>query len=72
MRDSTVAALLADWTYRVAVPNFFENGGEGFTVFREGSNRSIGPMDIDAIVEYISSQTQAIEISEERRITRIS
>jgi 5'-nucleotidase len=35
------------------VNSFLAGGGDGFTVLRDGTNRAVGPVDLDALVEYI-------------------
>lgn len=42
-------------TYSVTVNNFLATGGDGFTVFKEGTNQVTGPIDLDAMIEYIQS-----------------
>ena len=39
-------------TYRVTVNNFLADGGDGFTVLREGTNRLGGAVDLDALEAY--------------------
>ena len=39
-------------TYRVAMNNFLASGGDGFTVFNEGTDQLGGEIDIDAAVNY--------------------
>lgn len=51
--------------YRVATNNFLADGGDGFTVFRDGANRISGVLDadgqvvddLDALVNYISANS---------------
>jgi 5'-nucleotidase len=40
-------------TYRVTVNNFLADGGDGFTVFRNGTNRYVGEIDSDAFARYV-------------------
>ena len=42
-------------TYTVTVNSFLAGGGDGFTVLREGTNRVVGPVDLDALVEYVEA-----------------
>lgn len=39
-------------TYRVAMNSFLATGGDGFTVFRNGTNPVTGPVDVDTAVAY--------------------
>ena len=40
-------------TYRVTVNNFLAGGGDGFSVFAEGTDLQGGPIDLDAFVEHL-------------------
>ena len=42
-------------TYRVTMNNFLAAGGDGFTVFNQGTNALGGAQDIDALVAYFNS-----------------
>lgn len=42
-------------TYRVTVNNFLADGGDGYTVFRDGTNRYVGEIDLDAFARYVES-----------------
>ena len=44
-----------DATYRVTVNSFLADGGDGFTVLREGTERTGGEIDLDALIAYFSS-----------------
>ena len=46
-------AIEPDQAYRVTVNNFLGDGGDGFRVLREGTDRVGGPVDIDALTEYL-------------------
>jgi 5'-nucleotidase len=41
--------------FRVTMNNFLAFGGDGFTVFNEGTNALGGAVDIDALVEYFEA-----------------
>jgi len=43
----------ASVTYTVTVNSFLAGGGDGFTVLRDGTNRVVGLVDLDALVEYV-------------------
>lgn len=43
-----------DATYRVTVNSFLADGGDGFTVLKEGTERTGGEIDLDALIEYFS------------------
>ena len=42
-------------TYRVTVNSFLAGGGDGFTLLREGTERTGGMIDLDALVAYFST-----------------
>ena len=42
-------------SYRVTMNNFLASGGDGFTVFNQGTNALGGAQDIDALVAYFGS-----------------
>ena len=43
-------------TYRVSINNFLAGGGDGFTVFTQGTDLQGGPIDLDALVTYFANQ----------------
>ena len=46
--------LDVDAPYRVTVNSFLADGGDGFTVLTEGSDRLGGPVDLDAFEDYLA------------------
>jgi 5'-nucleotidase len=40
--------------YRVATNSFLAAGGDGFTVFGQGTDREVGPVDLDALQTYFA------------------
>jgi 5'-nucleotidase len=44
--------------YRVTVSSFLADGGDGFSVFRDATERTPGPIDIDAFVAYLEKSTE--------------
>ncbi|MGY2703080.1 bifunctional metallophosphatase/5'-nucleotidase [Nocardioides sp. HB32] len=42
-------------TYRVVSNNFVSDGGDGFTVFRDGTNKYFGGLDIDSLRMYLEA-----------------
>lgn len=41
-------------TYRVTVNDFLAGGGDGFTAFQDGTDRLVGPRDIDALTAFLA------------------
>jgi 5'-nucleotidase len=39
--------------YRVTMNSFLAGGGDGFAVFKDGTDRLSGGFDLDALVEYL-------------------
>ncbi len=50
-------AIRPDLEYRVAANSFVAGGAEGFTIFRDGRDRQISVLDLDAVVEYLSAKS---------------
>jgi 5'-nucleotidase len=44
-------------SYRVTVNNFLADGGDGFTVFTQGTNRLTGVTDLEALVAYFAAHS---------------
>lgn len=41
-------------TYRVTVSDFLSNGGDGFSVFKDGTDPAVGPTDLEAFMAWLS------------------
>jgi 5'-nucleotidase len=72
IRDGAGALLDPAALYRVTVNSFIAAGGDNFSVLVEGTNRVIGQVDLDALVNYVESLPQPIQAGIEGRITRIN
>ncbi len=57
-------------SYRVAMNNFLASGGDGFSVFNEGTNQLGGEIDIDAAVNYFMHNSP-VAPGPQNRITRV-
>ena len=66
--DAKGNQLNPEQIYSVAVNNFVATGGDGFTVFKEGTNVVTGPTDLDAMVEYIKNYEGSISAPELDRV----
>ena len=53
--------------YRVTVNNYLADGGDGFDVLTEGDNRVLGPIDLEAAVDYFSKNAP-VEAPDDDRI----
>ncbi len=71
--DGATQALPNDETaYSVAVNSFLAGGGDNFTVLTEGTNRAVGPVDLDALVEYVEQLPQPFDADIEGRIAIVT
>jgi 5'-nucleotidase len=57
-------------SYRVAMNNFLADGGDGFSVFREGTDQLGGEIDLDALVHYFMDKSP-VPPGPQDRITRL-
>jgi 5'-nucleotidase len=56
--------------YTVSMADFLADGGDGYTTFREGTNITNGPIDVDALVAYTASLPQPVNVTTDGRIRR--
>jgi 5'-nucleotidase len=56
-------------TYTVTVNNFMADGGDEYFVLKEGKNRTVGPVDIDAFVNYVKTLSNPITYDIQNRIS---
>jgi 5'-nucleotidase len=54
------------------VNSFLADGGDNFTVLRNGTSRVGGPVDLDALIDYIKAVPQPFSAAVEARIQRIN
>lgn len=73
--DKVVSLTLPDGTpidmnksYTVTANAFLAEGGDGYTVFKEGTDPVQGPIDLEATVNYVEKQPQPISQSIDGRI----
>jgi len=57
-------------SYRVAMNNFLASGGDGFSVFNEGTDPLGGEIDLDALVNYFEHNSP-VGPGPQNRITRV-
>ncbi|MGB5097945.1 MAG: 5'-nucleotidase, partial [Porticoccaceae bacterium] len=55
--------------YSLTVNSFMTGGGDNFTVLTQGTERTVGPVDLDALVNYVEGLTQPFSAAIEGRIT---
>jgi 5'-nucleotidase len=55
-------------SYTITVNSFMADGGDGFVVLREGRDRETGPVDLDALIEYVEGLGGPVTASQEGRI----
>lgn len=51
------APVTSTQTYRVTVNTFLADGGDGFSVLLRGTDRVVGGLDIDALVDFLPDDT---------------
>ncbi len=59
-------------TYTVTVNSFLVGGGDGFTVFTLGTDQVGGEVDLDALIDYLRTQTQPVAAPPLNRITKLN
>ena len=59
-------------TYSATVNSFLADGGDNFSVLRNGANRVGGPVDLDALIDHIKAAPQPFSAAIENRIQRIN
>lgn len=57
-------------SYRVTVNSFLADGGDTFTVLRDGTNRLGGAVDTDALEAYLMANPAGVAPGLQNRITR--
>ena len=57
--------------YRVAANSFLAGGSEGMGMFRDGTDRQVGMLDLEALVEMIAASSPVTPPSV-GRITRLN
>lgn len=50
--------------------SFLAGGGDGFSVLTEGVEREVGPVDLDALIEYVEQLLQPVSARTSGRISR--
>nr|WP_255404619.1 5'-nucleotidase C-terminal domain-containing protein [Thermoactinomyces sp. DSM 45892] len=58
--------------YTVTTNYFLATGGDDFTEFVNGTHRTIGPTDLDGLVEYVKQLPQPFHAKIEGRITKVN
>ncbi|MFC6062861.1 bifunctional metallophosphatase/5'-nucleotidase [Streptomyces ochraceiscleroticus] len=46
-------------TYRVSLNEFLAGGGDGFAAFKDGTDKFVGPSDLDAFTAYLGAHSSA-------------
>lgn len=58
--------LEEDEEYRVTVNNFMADGGDGFEILTKGTDRTVGPDDLTALIRYIEEHSPVSPVMEPR------
>lgn len=65
-------AMQPDLQYRVAANSFLAGGSEGLTLFRAGTDRMTGDLDLDALVSYLVAFSPVAPAPVGGRLTRLN
>ena len=57
-------------TYRITVNSFLAEGADGFTTLTQGTQRSAGAQDIDAMLDYLKPPAERAPVPQPR-VTRL-
>ena len=69
--DAASITINLSHAYRVTVNSFLADGGGGFDVLTQGSQRTGGEIDLDALVAYFAG-VDAVSPGQQDRITRVN
>lgn len=58
--------------YTVTVNSFLAAGGDNFTVLTQGTDREGGPVDLDALIDYLGALPQPVQVATDGRIARVN
>jgi 5'-nucleotidase len=56
--------------YRVAVNSYLADGGDGYSTFKQGTDVSGGPNDVEALIAYLAASPRRAQ-PQQGRISRI-
>jgi 5'-nucleotidase len=65
------AAIADDSVYRVTANSFLATGGDNFTIFREGRDQLVGPLDVEAFEQYLVAAGNLVPPTADR-VTRLA
>ena len=63
--------IVATQSYRITVNSFLADGGDGFSVLRQGTNRLGGAVDTDAFEDYFEAHPTGVTPGPQNRITMV-
>ncbi|SFS76956.1 bifunctional metallophosphatase/5'-nucleotidase [Marininema halotolerans] len=63
--------ITEDQTLTATANAFLAGGGDGFTVFNEATDKVMGPVDLDALIEYIKQLPQPFSAKIDGRIQKV-
>jgi 5'-nucleotidase len=58
-------------TYTVTVNSFLADGGDNFTMLKNGTDRVVGPVDLQALIDYVKAMPQPFNQTIVGRITTL-
>ncbi len=66
------APIRTDLQYRVAANSFIAGGSEGLTVFRDGTDRQVSILDLEALVQFLSANSPYMPPAAGGRLVRLN
>jgi 5'-nucleotidase len=48
-------SLQPERDYRITVNSFLAEGGDGFTLLKQGRDRTGGPLDLEALIDHLAT-----------------
>jgi len=70
LKDGSPIVLSAN--YSVTVNSFLAEGGDNFSVLKDGRNPVLGPGDLEALIQYVQSLPQPFSAAPGGRITGLN
>jgi 5'-nucleotidase len=58
-------------TYTVTANAFLAGGGDGFTIFTKAQNKEVGPVDLDAFIDFINTLPNPFSYRIDNRIQKV-
>jgi 5'-nucleotidase len=70
VRGADGAPISRSASYTITVNSFLATGGDGFTILLQGTDRTVGPDDLQALVNYVEKLPQPFSATIQNRIIK--